>query len=194
MASDFEKDLAKILDEQAVEIDKLMGLAFKKTMKRMEPELLEVMKEATYRNYYNGYFPHVYIRTNQLPKAIKLSVKDVSNNGTFSFMVSPEYDEKQMDHSTYEIIATYKHKKNKKFTGKVSTYKYKVTLKNKPDEEEIMETTLGYGWHPRVGFAGTANPIWIGEDDNSEGYLFDMLGDYIQKNFSKYFDEEYDKL
>ena len=194
MASNFGKDLAKLLDEQMEEIDKKMGIAFQRTMKRMEPELLEVMKDATYRNYYNGYFPHVYIRTNQLKTAVKLSTKDISNNDVFSFSIIPEYDESNMDHSEYDIIATYKHKKNKKFTGKVSTYKCHVKLKNKPDEEEILETTLGYGWHPRVGFADTDNPIWIGEGDDAEGHLFDMLGDYIQKNFDKYFNEEYDKL
>lgn len=194
MASNFERDLAKVLDEQGDEIDRKMGAAFKRTMKRMEPELFEVMKDATYRNYYDGYFPHVYIRQNELKKAISLNTEDISNNDVFAFNIIPKYDETKMDHSEYDIIATYRHKKNKKFTGKVSTYKYHVKLKNKPDEEEILETTLGYGWHPRVGFAETEQPIWVGEDDDSEGYLFDMLGEYIQKKFDKYFDEEFDKL
>lgn len=194
MSSNFGKDLSKLIDEQMEAIDKKMGLAFKRTMKRMEPELLEVMKDATYRNYYNGYFPHVYIRTNQLKKAIKLTTKDISNNDVFSFSVIPEYDERDMDHSEYDIIATYKHKKNKKLTGKISTYKCHVKLKNKPDEEELLELTLGEGWHPRVGNAETISPIWIGEGEDEEGYLFEMLGDYIQKNFNTYFNEEYDKL
>ena len=196
MASNFKKDLAKLIDEQMEEIDKKMGIAFQKTMKRMEPELLEVMKDATYRNYYNGYSPHVYRRTYQLKSAVKLSTKDISTNDVFSFSVIPEYDELAlpMDHSEYDIIATYKHKKNKKFTGKVSTYKCHVKLKNKPDEEELMELTLGEGYHPKVGTSNTTAPIWIGDGDNSEGHLFDMLGDYIQKNFDKYFNEEYDKL
>jgi len=173
-----------------------MGIAFKRTMQRMEPELLEVMKEATYRNYYNGYFPRVYRRTYQLKSAVKLNTKDISTNDVFSFSVIPEYDELAlpMDHSEYDIIATYKHKKNKKFTGKISTYKYHVKLKNKPDEEKLMEITLGGGYHPSVGTAKTTAPIWVGEGDDEEGYLFDMLGDYIQENFDKYFNEEYDKL
>lgn len=194
MASNFGRDLAKLIDDQMEEIDRKMGLAFQRTMKRMEPELLEVMQDATYRNYYRGYFPHVYIRTNQLKTAVKLSTENISNNDVFSFKVIPEYDETGMNHREYDIIATYKHKKNKKFTGKVSTHKYHVKLKKKPDEEELMELTLGEGYHPKVGTAGTTAPIWIGEDDDSEGYLFDMLGDYIQENFDKYFNEEYDKL
>ena len=84
MASNFGKDLAKLIDEQMEEIDRKMGLAFQKTMKRMEPELLEVMKDATYRNYYSGYFPHVYIRTNQLKTAVRLSTENISNNCVFS--------------------------------------------------------------------------------------------------------------
>ena len=57
-----------------------------------------------------------------------------------------------------------------------------------------MEMTLGAGYHPKIGTAMTNAPIWIGEDNDAEGYLFDMLGEYIQNNFDKYFDEEYDKL
>lgn len=191
MASGIASAMEKAMAEAMNEIDRKMEMAFKNAMKRIEPKLFEVMREASVENYYNGYFPYVYIRTNQLHKAISLSLKDTSYGDMFAFSVLPKYDESTMNHREYDIIATYKHKKNKKPTGKVSTYKCHVKLKKKPDEEEIMETTLGYGWHPRVGFAGTDAPIWT-EDD--EGVLIDALQDYVNKNFEKIFNEEYDKL
>lgn len=191
MASNIANEMERLMAEAMNEIDKKMEKAFKNAMKRIEPELFEVMKEASVQNYYGGYFPHVYIRTDQLHKAISISLKDTSYGDMFAFSVLPKYDESEMNHSEYDIIATYKHKKNKKFTGKVSTYKCHVKLKKKPDEEEIMETTLGYGWHPKVGTAGTEAPIWT-EDD--EGVLIDALQDYVNKNFERIFNEEYDKL
>ena len=191
MASGVASAMEKAMEEAMKEIDRKMEIAFQRAMKRIEPELFKVMKETSVENYYNGYFPHVYIRKNELPKAISLRLEDTSYGNMFSFDVLPKYDESGMDHREYDIIATYKHKKNKKFTGEVSTYKCHVKLKNKPDEEEIMETTLGYGWHPRVGFAGTDAPIWTEDDD---GVLLDALLDYVNKNFKRIFNEEYDKL
>lgn len=191
MASSISRDMEKAMADAMNEIDKKMEKAFKNAMKRIEPKLFEVMKEASVKNYYNGYFPHVYIRTNQLHKAISLSLKDTSYGDMFAFSVLPKYDESDMDHREYDILATYKHKKNKKYTGKVSTYKCHVKLKKKPDEEEIMEMTLGAGYHPKVGTAGTDAPIWT-EDD--EGVLIDALQEYVNKNFEKIFNEEYDKL
>lgn len=191
MASSISRDMEKAMVDAMNEIDKKMEKAFKNAMKRIEPKLFEIMKEASVKNYYNGYFPHVYIRTNQLHKAISLSLKDTSYGDVFAFSVLPKYDESDMDHREYDILATYKHKKNKKYTGKVSTYKCHVKLKKKPDEEEIMEMTLGAGYHPKVGTAGTDAPIWT-EDD--EGVLIDALQEYVNKNFEKIFNEEYDKL
>lgn len=195
MASSVSGEFEKIMAEAMKEIDKKMERAFQNTMKRMETELAQVMEKATVQNYYEGYFPHVYQRTNQLYKAINLEVEDDSYGNSFSFQVIPIYDESNMDHSEYDIIATYKHKKNKKPTGKVSMYKCHVKLKNKPNEEEIMETTLGSGWHPRVGTVRTIAPIWEADDDGEDdGYLFEQLEDYIQKNTKRIFNEEYDKL
>lgn len=195
MASSISGEFERIMAEAMKEIDKKMEKAFQNTMKRMETELAQVMEKATVQNYYKGYSPHVYQRTNQLYKAISLEVEDDSYGNSFSFQVIPIYDESDMDHSEYDIIATYKHKKNKKPTGKVSMYKCHVKLKNKPNEEEIMETTLGSGWHPRVGTVRTIAPIWEADDDGEDdGYLFEQLEDYIQKNTKRIFNEEYDKL
>lgn len=200
MASMIEREFERAFDEAMKEIDKKMEIAFQRTMKRMEAELFDVMQEATVKNYYRGYYPHVYIRTNQLYKAISLEVNDISHGNIMSFDVSPEYDESDMDHSVYQINATYKHrKKNKRtgkteFTGKVSTYKCTVKLnKKKPDEEKIMEMTLGAGYHPKVGTAGTQAPIWLDDDDDT-GILFDALEKYVNENANRIFNEEYNKL
>lgn len=191
MASNISKDMEKAMDDAMNEIDKKMEKAFKNAMKRIEPQLFYVMKKASARNYYSGHYPYVYKRTNQLHKAISLSLKDTSFGDMFAFSVIPKYDESSMDHSEYDIVATYRHQKNKKPTNRVSTYKCHVKLKNKPNEEAIMEMTLGAGYHPKVGTAGTEAPIWT-EDD--EGVLIDALQDYVNKNFERIFNEEYDKL
>lgn len=193
MASSISRDMERAMAEAMNEIDKKMEKAFKNAMKRIEPKLLDVMRKASVVNYYRGYSPHVYIRTNQLHKAISLRLEDTSYGDMFAFSVFPKYDEKNpgMNHSKYKIVATYKHKKNKKFTGKVSQYICDVELKKKPDEEAIMEMTLGAGYHPKVGTADTEAPIWTEDDD---GVLIDALQDYVNKNFEKLFNEEYDKL
>ena len=191
MASVIASIMEKAMADAMSEIDRKMEKAFQNAMKRIEPALFRVMQKASVVNYYNGYYPRVYKRTNQLHKAISLKLKDTSYGDVFAFSVLPRYDESSMDHSEYDIVATYRHKKNKKPTNKVSVYKCHVKLKKKPDEEAIMETTLGEGWHPKVGTADTDAPIWT-EDD--EGVLIDALQDYVNKNFEKIFNEEYDKL
>lgn len=191
MASGIASAMEKAMDDAMKEIDRKMEIAFKKAMGRIEPKLLEVMEKASVQNFYGGYFPHVYIRTGQLKKAISLKTKNTSYGDIFAFSVLPKYDESTMNHREYDILATYKHKKNKKPTGKVSTYKCHVKLKEKPDEEAIMEMTLGAGYHPKVGTAKTDAPIWT-EDD--EGVLIDALEKYINDNFENFFNEEYDKL
>lgn len=199
MASNIEREFERVFEEAMNEIDKKMEIAFQRTIKRMEKELFEVMKEVTVKNFYRGYSPVVYQRTYQLNKAISLEVDDISHGNIMSFNVSPMYDESDMDHSVYQVNAIYKHRKKDKrtgktkFTGKTSTYKYTVRLKKKPNEEKIMEMTLGEGYHPRIGTAGTDAPIWLDDEDDT-GVLFDALEDYVNKNASKIFNEEYDKL
>lgn len=199
MASVVENEFTRAWEEAVKEIDKKMEVAFQRTMKRIEAELFEVMKEVTVRNFYGGYSPIVYQRTGQLKNAISLEVDDMSHGNIMSFNVSPMYDESTMDHSVYQVKAVYKHRKKDKktgkikYTGKTSTYKYTVALKKKPDEEQIMEMTLGAGYHPRVGTAGTIAPIWL-DDDEDTGVLFDSLEKYVNENASKIFNEEYNKL
>ena len=195
MGSNVEKMLGQMFEDSLKEIDKKMEKAFQNTMKRMEVALKNVMKGATVKNYYKGYQPRVYKRTGQLNKAISLKLEDTSFDGAFSFNVLPKYDESSMDHSEYDIVATYQPQKNKKPFGKVKTYNCHVKLKKKPNEEKIMEMTLGEGYHPKVGTANTTAPIWSYDDDgNDDGYLWECLEEYINKNLSKIFNKEYDKL
>lgn len=191
MASNIEKMFEQLFEDTLSDIDKKMEKAFQNTMKRMEEELFEVMREATVYNYYHGYYPNTYIRTNQLKNIISLDLKDTSFSGAFSFDVQPMYDASKMDHSEYDILTTYQPKKNKKPFGKKKTYKTHVKLKKKPDEVKIMNMTLGAGYHPNVGHVRTEAPIW---DDNDEGILWDMLSDYISNNLNTVFNEEFDKL
>ena len=93
-----------------------------------------------------------------------------------------------MDHSNYSINVTYEKKKekNKKFVTKT----YNIKLKNKPDEERIMEMTLGEGYHPSVGTADTMAPIY---NENDEGVLVDAFEEFM-KEIPDIFNAEMDKL
>lgn len=191
MGSSFERSLLGYLEQIENEIDAKMEKAFENAMHRVEMELQELMEKETVQNFYSGYHPHIYIRTNQLHKAISLTVDNTSAGDFFSFAVYPFYDESDMDHSVYKIKVFYQPKKNKKAHGPRREYIATVKLKNKPDEEEIMEMTLGEGYHPRVGTAGTRAPIWTQDD---EGVFVDALTEYINDNFRNIFNEEYNKI
>ena len=180
----FENALAQAMEE----INRKEERAFQNTIKRMEVELFKVMEKVTVKNFYRGYTPTVYDRTNQLHSAISIRLDDISSSNEFSFDVVPIYDESSMDHS--ELTLMYQPMKNKKpFGGKK---KYTYTLEN-VDEEEIMELALGEGIHRKVGPARTTSPIWL-NDGNDTGILFDSLEDYVNKNASRIFNEEYNKL
>ena len=164
--------------------------AFKNTMNRMEAELFEIMKKVTVYNFYNGYSPTVYKRTNQLENdgVIRIRLDNTSTINSFSFDIIPIYDESSMDHSKLTLI--YQPMKNKKPFGEPKEYTY--TLEN-VDEEEILELALGAGIHRNVGVAQTTAPIWL-NDDNDTGILFDELENYVNKNASRIYNEEYAKL
>ena len=162
--------------------------AFKRTMKRIESELFEIMKQVTVYNFYNGYFPKIYKRTNQLESVVSIRLDDTSTVNAFSFDIIPRYDESKMDHS--ELTMLYQPMKNKKPFGKPKEYVYHL---DDVDEEKIMEMTLGAGYHPNVGTAHTSAPIWLNDEDNT-GILFDSLENFIKENASRIYNEEYDKL
>lgn len=193
MASSVSGEFERIMAEAMDEIDKKIEKAFNRTMKRVEKELQELMDRETFINFYEGYMPVIYVRTNQLKDAVSFSVEDRSNADNFSFKVNPFYDETTMDHSTYKVHTTYQPRKNKKAYGPRKIYKKTTTvrLKTKPDEEKIMEMTLGEGYHPSVGTAGTRAPIWTQED---EGVFIDGMIKYLQDNVQVIFNEEYSRL
>lgn len=191
MGSSVEKMLGQMFEDALSEIDKKMEKAFNRTMKRMEQGIKKVMTKATVDNFYSGYIPIKYHRTMQLVQAVSFRLEDTSFDGAFSFNVLPKYDETVMDHSEYDVLVDYQPKKNKKPFGKKKTYKCHVKLKKKPDEEKILDMTLGDGYHPKAGHGSTRHPIW---DHNDEGYLWDCLEEYIKNNLSKIFNEEYNKL
>ena len=68
--------------------------------------------------------------------------------------------------------------------------RYNIKLKNKPDEERIMEMTLGEGYHPSVGTADTMAPIY---NENDEGVLVDAFEEFM-KEIPDIFNAEMDKL
>lgn len=188
MASEVEKAFK---NAEALAMQKIIQKeekAFANTMKRIERELFQIMYEVTVKNFYGGYFPSMYKRTGQLENAISIKLKDTSTINAFSFDVIPRYDESEMDHSVLTII--YQPKKNKKPFGKPKEYIY--TLED-VDEAAIMELALGKGYHLNVGYGKTEHPIWLNDDDDT-GVLFDSLENYIAKNASRIFNEEYNKL
>lgn len=194
MASNIEDLMNKAYDNAIQELDKKMGMAFKRAMARMQEGLYDVMLQWSVKNYYNGYFPISYERTHQLYNAININLEDTSNSGMFAFNVIPEYDETKMDHSHYTINVTYSRRKNGKKTGAISRYKYKINLKNKPNEERILQMALEEGYHPSVGHMGTEHPIWTGNGDEEEGVLLDALIKYVVDNAQNFFNEEFNKL
>lgn len=188
MSFDPIKEAKKAYEEYADELNKKFKIALDRTMARAEDRLNEIIQEKAIQNFYMGYSPHVYNRTWQLPNAIKAYTEDTSTGDTFKFTYGPILDESTMDHSNYSINVTYKKGKGK--NKKLVTKTYNVKLKNKPDEEKIMEMTLGEGYHPRVGTAGTQAPIYNKDD---EGVLADAFEKFM-KEIPDIFNAEMDKL
>lgn len=188
MSFDPVREAKKAYKEYANEINKNLRIALDRTMAKSEDRLNEIIQEKAIQNFYHGYFPHVYERTWQLPNAIKAYTEDTSNGDTFKFTYGPILDESTMDHSNYRINVTYKKGKGKHKMSVTKTYNIK--LKKKPDEERIMEMTLGEGYHPSVGTAGTAAPIY---DKSDEGVLADAFEEFM-KEIPDIFNAEMDKL
>ena len=188
MSFDPAREAKKAYEDYAKEINKNLRIALDRTMAKAEDRLNEIIQEKAIQNFYEGYFPHVYNRTWQLPNAIKAYTEDTSTGDTFKFTYGPILDESTMDHSHYSINVTYaKGKgKNKKFVTKT----YNIKLKKKPDEERIMEMTLGEGYHPSVGTADTMAPIY---NKNDDGVLVDAFEEFM-KEIPDIFNAEMDKL
>lgn len=169
--------------------------AFENAMARMQTELYKIMERVTVRNFYDGYQPTVYVRTNQFeqPGFISMTLNDATQGDEFSFTVNPKYDHTMLDHSTYKIHYSYQPKKNKKKHGPRRYYEGTalVQLKEKPDEKAIMIEALGQGIHKNVGMANTKGPIWT---EDRQGLLWKEIKEYINANLVKFFNEEYDKL
>ena len=189
MSFDPVRGARKAYEDYAKEINKNLKIALDRTMAKAEDRLNEIIKEKAIQNFYEGYYPtSVYVRTNQLPKAIKAYTEDTSTGDTFKFTYGPILDESTMDHSNYSINVTYAKGKGKHKMFVTKTYN--VKLKNKPDEEKIMEMTLGEGYHPSVGTAGTIAPIY---DKSNEGILADAFEKFM-KEIPGIFNAEMDKL
>lgn len=188
MSFDPIKEAKKAYEDYAKEINKNLRIALDRTMAKAEDRLNEIIQKKAIQNFYTGHSPTVYVRTNQLPNAIKAYTEDTSTGDTFKFTYGPILDESTMDHSNYSINVTYKKGKGK--NKKLVTKTYNVKLKNKPDEEKIMEMTLGEGYHPRVGTAGTQAPIYNKDD---EGVLADAFEEFM-KEIPDIFNAEMDKL
>lgn len=176
--SDIVNDIKKSFKEYEKEINNNIRIALDRTMAVAETRLNQIIQEKAISNFYKGYFPHIYDRTYQLPKAIKAYTEDTSSGDSFSFTFGPSFDESTMDHSSYKIHVVYTRKKDKKIVSK----DYTVNLKNKPNEEAIMEMTLGEGLHPLgkgiVSPVLTQSPIYNKED---QGVLADAFEEFIDE-------------
>ena len=78
MSFDPAREAKKAYEDYAKEINKNLRIALDRTMAKAEDRLNEIIQEEAIQNFYEGYFPHVYNRTWQLPNAIKAYTEDTS--------------------------------------------------------------------------------------------------------------------
>lgn len=147
LSSAFENSVNNFLNDYNQKLE----IALEKSKAKIEERLKEIIDDITER-YYNGYFPHIYIRQHQLygttpPHA---EIQDIGEGYRVQsyFLDDDEgYGSQKLDHSTFSVNVTYKTKK-----GKV-TKKYTYSGKN-VDEQRIFEE-YKQGVHHRVGRKGS---------------------------------------
>ena len=147
LSSAFENSVNNFLDDYNQKLE----IALEKSKEKIEARLKAIIDDITDR-YYNGYFPHIYIRQHQL-YGINPPLTTIEDVGDGYHIHSDILDDaegfgsQKLDHSTFSVNVTYKTKK-----GKV-TKKYTYTGKN-VDEQRIYRE-YEQGIHHRVGRKGS---------------------------------------
>lgn len=156
-------DIEAIAQEVAEEYRAKTEAAVGRIEKELEKEIQKIIKKAMIDNYYKGYTPKMYIRTNQLPKSVAPYIEPIKTNMgydiAFGIETESPYGAEVMDHSAHKVKVTWKRKR----TGETVTKTY-LYIRDNVNEEQIFENFLD-GIHPNVGPAGTTN---VGDTASTE--------------------------
>lgn len=147
----FNDEINDIVEEYRKQVGRALKVAEQKIRIRMK----EIIQEYMLDDYYGGYEPKVYIRTNQLENSVGPYTELKSSGNVFGIAFGIETDSPfgpgAMDHSI--LTLRYVRKNNSEPWEKTydkSGSKYPVK------EEEIFNNFLE-GIHPNVGRAGTSH-------------------------------------
>lgn len=186
MAKKIDEQINNIQDTIKAEVISKVEKALEKARIRLSNEINKIIQEYMIHDYYNGYTPHVYKRTFQLPFTVGPYVPLVESENGFSFVdisidaEPPKYGYPQMDHSEKSVTVSWKLKNG---TKKTKTYTYRLPF-NLEREEQIFENFMA-GVHPKVGRAGT---------HNIEKRTTKALNSFMDSKARKIIQEELDKI
>lgn len=182
----FQSDIEDMIDEIVREDKKRIELAFEQIKQKTAAKIQEAIKIAMIDNYYNGYEPLVYNRTNQLPKSVAPLILDDSDNSglqfAFGIKTSPPKGSKAMRHDKLTVKVTQKN-------GSTKFYSYNVKNYNPEIEKFIFENFME-GIHPNASPEGFTEPlttrVYAEINYALDGLLRDGIIDkIIQDAFSK---------
>ena len=129
-----------IVDDYRKQVKQALQRAEQKVKVRMQ----EIIDEYMIGDYYGGYTPKVYIRTNQLPNSVGpyTELGELGNVFSISFGIDTDspYGPGAMHHTRYQ----------QKKSGEPCKHSYPA------NEQDIFDNFLA-GIHPNVGPAGTGN-------------------------------------
>ena len=121
-------------------------IAMERTEERVKDKIGHMIKEGL-DEYYEGYSPYMYVRTNQLKDSgsVSAKTKQFKKNGIIGFQYGAIFDESKMDHSVYMLNIIHKHKKDSGVWQR--QYKY---IDEDVDEKMILDN-FRFGEHPNTG-------------------------------------------
>ena len=138
------------IDDIVNEYRKQVEQALKRAEEKIRVRMQEIIQEDMLDDYYNGYTPKLYVRTQQLENSVgpysKLTDFGTGFNLSFGIEIDPPYGPSAMDHN---ILTLHYIRKNE--TSWEKSYD-----KSDADEEKIFENFLE-GIHPNVGRANTGH-------------------------------------
>jgi hypothetical protein len=136
----FNDEINDIVEEYRKQVGRALKVAEQKIRIRMK----EIIQEYMLDDYYGGYEPKVYIRTNQLENSVGPYTELKSSGNVFGIAFGIETDSPfgpgAMHHTRYQT----------KKSGEPCKHSYPAS------EEDIFENFLA-GIHPNVGRAGTSH-------------------------------------
>lgn len=197
MSSPWSDALENALNKKAEELKEKqknrIEIAMEQTEARVKEQIGAFIKDGL-QDYYEGYDPVMYVRTEQLMKSGAASPKTESfkKNGLVGFRYGARFDPDRMDHSVYELKIVYKHKKDSGQWEKKYTYH-----DDDVNEQDILDN-FRFGLHP-LGARGAfidQGIFWKMENEGGrEGSIVDAIIQWKQSGAIKnIFLEELKKL